>query len=132
MSGTAPGSDTGRNARYVYLVARLRNRQMTMEEATELFTIMQAMLQTSESARAALLRTPPPPPTATSAHPPPAPRPAQALGGGGDDLLLVGLLAMGAGAGLLAALSKRIQDGTPPTNPGPVGRPGTGSTSVKG
>ena len=54
--GSAGGSGGGPNARYAYLVARLRNRQMTMEEATELFNLMQGMLQTSESARVALLR----------------------------------------------------------------------------
>jgi hypothetical protein len=102
---------------------------MTMEEATELFNIMQAMLQTSEAARAALLRTPPPPSAMAPAHPPSAPRAPPAPGGGGDDLLLVGLLAMGAGAGLLAAMSKRIQDGAAPPSPttGPRSEPRTSS-----
>jgi len=98
-----------------------------MEEATELFTLMQAMLQTSEAARAALMRIPPPPPgpVTPSRSAPAAGAPAPA---GGDELLLVGLLAMGAGAGLLAAMTKRIQEATPasPVNPSPA------STSRKG
>ena len=134
----APGSEappsTGagsRNARYAYLVGRLRSRQMTMEEATELFSLMQGMLQTSEAARLALMRTPAVP--AAAAPPPrivpPAPRtPAPGASGGGDDLLLVGILAMGAGAGLLAAMTKRIQDATPVSNPSPA----SGSLSKKG
>jgi hypothetical protein len=111
----APGRDASRNQRYSYLVGRLHNRQITMEEATELFTLMQSMIQTSESARAALMRVPPPPspigPTAA------VPAPAAPAPAAGDDLLLVGLLAMGAGAGLLAAMTKRIQEATPPAAP---------------
>ena len=111
-AGPAPGRDASRNQRYAYLVGRLRNRQITMEEATELFTIMQSMIQTSEAARTALMRVPPPPsPAGLSAA---APTSTASAPAGGDDLLLVGLLAMGAGAGLLAAMTKRIQDATPP------------------
>ncbi|MGA8711341.1 MAG: hypothetical protein WB786_08990 [Thermoplasmata archaeon] len=112
--GSAGGSGGGPNARYAYLVARLRNRQMTMEEATELFNLMQGMLQTSESARVALLRIPASPSSLAPAHPPPAARTPPAPGGSGDDFLLLGILAMGAGAGLLAAMTKRIQDVTTP------------------
>jgi len=130
--GGASGGEGGRNARYAYLAARLRNRQMTMEEATELFTIMQGMLQTSEAARAALMRTPPPPPSA-ALHPTPAARPpAPPSSGSGDDLLLVGILAMGAGAGLLAAMTKRIQDVTTPAGPTPNSPPNPRSASPKG
>ncbi len=110
--GAAAGTAGARNARYAYLAGRLRNRQMTMEEATELFSIMQAMLQTSEAARAALMRVPAPAAPPTPRAPPPA-RPPAPPSSGGDDLLLVGLLAMGAGAGLLAAMTKRIQEATP-------------------
>lgn len=114
---SAPGSESSRNTRYAYLVGRLRARQMTMEEATELFTVMQGMLQASEAARIAMMRSIPAAPSAprglTEARPP-APRPP---GGGADDLFLVGLLAMGAGAGLLAAMTKRIQEATPPSGP---------------
>ncbi len=118
------------NTRYAYLVARLRNRQITMEEATELFGIMQGMLRTSEVARQALQRAAV---SAASAMPPerlptsPAPVPA-VPSTGGDDLFLVGLLAMGAGAGLLAAMTRKIQDMAPPSPPPGDGRPRTGAT----
>lgn len=79
-----------------------------MEEATELFTIMQSMVQAGEAARAALTRVPVPP--TPTAPPPPGAPPAPGLAVTGDDLLLVGLLAMGAGAGVFAAVSKRSQD----------------------
>ncbi len=82
-----------------------------MEEATELFALMDTMLQ-ARPAR------PPPPPRA--AEPPPAsPAPAVPTGPGGssDDWLLLGLLALGAGAGLFAATAKRMTAGPPPTEP---------------
>ena len=89
-----------------------------MEEATELFNVMQAMIaRANEIARAAAQRVPTamaPAPLAPSL-PPPRGAPAAA---GGDDLLLVGILAMGAGAGLLAALSKRMGEPNPPTPSG--------------
>ena len=128
---SSSGREGGRNARYGYLVGRLRNRQITMEEATELFNVMQGMLQTSEAARAALMRVPmaPVPPTRI---PPPPEGPARAAPtSGGDDLLLVGILAMGAGAGLLAAMSKRIQDGTTPPSVAPSSRPSTSPSSSR-
>ncbi len=107
-SGTAGAP--ARNQRYTYLIARLRNRQMTMEEATELFALMDAMLRASETARLAMARPSaslPPTPVAAPARPPSA-APAA---GTGDDFFLLGIMAMGAGAGLLAAMTKRIQDG---------------------
>ena len=110
---SAYGSDAQRNTRYTYLVARLRNRQMTMEEATELFSLMQGMLRTSENARLALARTPapafaPPPPER-----PPSPKAPAPAAGASDDFFVMGLLAMGAGAGLLAALARRMQEPGP-------------------
>ncbi len=122
-SGLSAGSgDAQRNQRYVYLVGRLNNRQMTMEEATELFGIMQGMLRQSEAARLAMLRaTPPPPPVGEKPRAPPPP----AMASAGDDFFLMGLLAMGAGAGFLAAMSKRIQDATPPS---PAARPAKSSS----
>lgn len=130
--GSAGGGsgDATRNARYAYLVGRLRNRQMTMEEATELFSVMQGMLQTSEAARAVLMRSPPPPPSA--ARPAAAPRPPAAPTAGGDDLLLIGLLAMGAGAGLLAAMTKRFQELSAPPGPAPSSGPASRASSPKG
>jgi len=109
-----PSSDAQRNARYAHLLGRLRNREITMEEATELFGLMQGMLRNSELARIAALRASAaspgaPPPVALRTPAGAAPPPAS------DDLLLVGLLAMGAGAGLLAAMAKRLS--SPPSNP---------------
>jgi len=109
-----PPSDAQRNARYGHLVGRLRSREITMEEATELFTLMQAMLRNSELSRVAALRmgagsvgAPPPPPPRIPAGP--------ATAAASDDMFLVGLLAMGAGAGLLAAMAKRLS--SPPLTP---------------
>ncbi|HTT17130.1 MAG TPA: hypothetical protein VMH49_07245 [Thermoplasmata archaeon] len=109
----AGGTEGQRQARYNYLVGRLRSRQITMEEATELFAAQQAMLRASEAARrVAAARSFPPAgtPSAPLAVVPPGRSPSS---GGGDDLLLVGLLAMGAGAGLLAAMSRRLAEGAP-------------------
>lgn len=127
------GADGTRNARYAYLVARLRNRQMTMEEATELFTIMQGMLQTSEAARAAMVRSPPPPPAAAS-RAPPVPRPPSPAVPvpNSDDMFAIGLLAMGAGAGLLAALAKRNQSTSSSAKSTTNSRPGSNSSVQKG
>jgi predicted acylesterase/phospholipase RssA len=128
-----PPSDTpgSRGQRYAYLAARLQNRQITMEEATELFTVMQAMIaRANEAARAAAARASGSVPAAL----PPAsvreaPRREAPSGGSADDLLLVGILAMGAGAGLLAALSKRIADTNAPAPPPSGSRPKTGAPS---
>ena len=124
-----PGSPAQQNARYAYLLGRLRNRQITMEEATELFGLMQGMLRSSEQARLAAQRavmaTAAPTVPEPGALRPPAPVPSQSS----DDLFLVGLLAMGAGAGLLAAMTKRIQDLTPPTPAETRPRPASGSSS---
>jgi hypothetical protein len=120
--GTAPA---GGASRYPYLVGRLRSRQITMEEATELFNLMQGMLTRVEAARAALAaaataqgaspRTTAPTSTAT----PTGTRVAVS-----DDAVLLGLIALGAGAGLVTALAKRVQDnakggaGAPPATSG--------------
>ncbi len=99
------GGDAQRQARYNYLVGRLRARQITMEEATELFAMMSTMLRVSEAARR--VASVAPGPAAPLPHrPPTAAAPAAA-----DDLFLVGLLAMGAGAGMLAAMAKRVAAG---------------------
>ena len=103
---TAPSTNQG-TSRYVYLVARLRNRQITMEEATELFSIQQAMIR----------RAPPPPPPDESGTGAAAPPPPQSSAPTGlalpsvDDALWMTLLTMGAGAGVLAAVFKRAQEG---------------------
>jgi hypothetical protein len=111
-----PGTpEVQRQARYNHLVSRLRGRQITMEEATELFALMQAMLRASEVARrnatqAALGRAGP---TGPLAH---VVRTQGAAPAGSDDLFLVGLLAMGAGAGLLAAMARRLAEPPPPAD----------------
>lgn len=97
------------STRYAYLVARLRNRQITMNEATELFEMQQTTLA-SALARARSAPPPPPSPAAgTAAEPAAAPPPS--LGTLPDDAFWMGLLAAGAGAGLLAAVLKRARDG---------------------
>lgn len=120
VSGSGgPSASGARNQRYEYLVGRLRSRQITMEEATELFTVMQAMLtRANELARTSAYRSPTPPPPAGAA--PVAPPPPRGLtpSSSSDDLLLVGILAMGAGAGLLAALSQRMGATSPPSPSG--------------
>src|SRR4029077_17208883 len=71
------GTDTpaSPSARYVYLLTRLRERQITMEEATELFGVMQGRI------RSAGASAPPPPPSPTDA--PTAPVPPAPGGPGG-------------------------------------------------
>ena len=118
----ATGANAAQNQRYVYLVSRLRNRQMTMEEATELFGMMQGMLRTSELARQAALRAMAAPPPKGMAQ---APKAAAAEPSGAgippDDLLMLGLLGTGAAAGVLAAITKRLQEVT--QAPGPKAAP---------
>jgi hypothetical protein len=125
-SSSAAG--TNPNVRYSYLVSRLRSRQITMEEATELFGVMQGMLQRSEAGRQALMAASRSRGVAsgTSTSAPVAPR-TPAPVGGSDDMLLVGLLAMGAGAGLVAALAKRIQEGPLPPTPPATSQPAASS-----
>jgi hypothetical protein len=109
-------AESQRNVRHTYLIGRLRNRQITMEEATELFGIMQEMLRQSEAARLAAVGTPGLAPAIPGAPVRPAPATRAAPPSGSDDLFLVGLLAMGAGAGLLAAMTKRIAEGAVPAS----------------
>jgi hypothetical protein len=105
-----PGApEAQRQVRYNYLVGRLRGRQITMEEATELFAMMQALLRASEAARRTVPGAPGRAGPVTG-----APRPLAGVapvGSAPDDMFLVGLLAMGAGAGLLAAMSRRLAGG---------------------
>src|SRR5271157_5187427 len=104
-----------------------------MEEATELFTLMQSMIQTSEAARIALMRTPPPSfAPAPSAPGAPTDRPKVPSMVMSDDLLMAGLLAMGAGAGLLAAITKRAQGAAPSPDPPSQARSDPGTASRKG
>jgi hypothetical protein len=91
------------NPRYVYLIGRLRNRQITMEEATELFTFQQQLLSAAMAPRATT-SSPSRPPSAVPTGP------SQAVVFN-DEGLALSLLAMGAGAGVLAAVLKRAQEG---------------------
>jgi hypothetical protein len=85
-----------------------------MEEATELFALMQALLRASEAARRAAgvpsLARPD-----IGARLAGEPRRGPAGPSPPDDMFLVGLLAMGAGAGLLAAMARRLADGSAPS-----------------
>ncbi|MCI4363908.1 MAG: hypothetical protein L3K13_06375 [Thermoplasmata archaeon] len=91
--------------RYAYLAARLRGRQITMEEATELFQIQQRMIQGMLPSPGA----PPPPQRTVSAAPTGGTAPALGIQLS-DDSLGVGLVALGAAAGLLAALLRRSDE----------------------
>lgn len=102
-------------SRYAYLVARLRNRQITMEEATELFALQQTMLARATAAADAAV-APPPPPSEDSTVATPPPR-TQVTGTNvpiNDETVTLALLGMGVGAGLLAAVLKRARDGPKP------------------
>ena len=107
-------------ARYAYLVGRLRGRQITMEEATELFEIQQQMLARM---RAVAMAPPPPPPpgpgVAVRAPPTGAPRPIQLLE---EDVMWEAMPVLAAAAGVLAAVLKRSQElgaGVAPAPPPP-------------
>jgi hypothetical protein len=99
--------------RYPYLVSRLRNRQITMEEATELFDIqrqqVRVLMARTNALTAASVRAPMPPP------PPPVARSGAPVADSvaGLDPWGEGLLFLALGAGLLAALAKRAQSGAP-------------------
>jgi hypothetical protein len=109
------GGTESSGARYAYLVGRLRNRQITMEEATELFGIMDATIRSISAAAsaAAAPRTPPPPKRTEKA-------PAASLLAS-DDLLPFGLLLVGAASGISAAVRERSRSG-PRKNPDPPPR----------
>jgi hypothetical protein len=107
--------------RYAYLVERLRTRRITMEEATELFALQQGLIRAAYQGRSGTSApAPPPPPTGSSSIPPAGGTGATGPGISGlfgtDDALLLGLLALGAGAGLMAALGKHMR-GEPPARP---------------
>lgn len=120
MAMRPPGTGTPRPeavaaGRYAYLVARLRNRQITMEEATELFGLMD---ETIRMLRTANLRMPPPAAPAAATPPPRQAAPTPGAGVGADDLLTAGVLMIGAGAGIAAALRRRSAEG--PAQPDPT------------
>ncbi len=108
-SPSGPSTEPASPVRYAYLVGRLRNRQITMEEATELFGLMQGMLRDAELVRARLAQAPPPGPAKPARELAAAPSPVAMS----DDLVLLGLLALGAGAGLGAAFARRLGGSQP-------------------
>jgi len=112
VAPSPPVAVSSSGARYAYLVSRLRNRQITMEEATELFAIQQTLI-----ARASVTTQPPPPPppdVTKSDDATPAATPPSSGTLFSDENLAMTLLAMGVGAGLLAAVVKRARDGPKP------------------
>ncbi len=122
----APPPQEAEAPRYQYLVGRLRNRQITMEEATELFAIQRqqvSLLIARTNALAAAAATPSfaprmPRPVARPTLPPPGvPVAIENLDPWGEGLLFLAL-----GAGLLAALMKRSQGPAPtaPSRPPPA------------
>ncbi|MCI4321158.1 MAG: hypothetical protein L3K05_02490 [Thermoplasmata archaeon] len=108
----APPPPPDDSARYAYLVARLRNHQITMSEATELFELQQSTLSAALAGTARSAALPPPP----DADQPPAPS-APLSGAPSDDMFWMGLLAIGAGAGVLAAIFRRSQANPPVSAP---------------
>ncbi len=101
--------------RYVYLVTRLRTRKITMEEATELFGLMNLLVRDARARTSAVAASPSSPLPVAPASPASGPSLFN------DDNLGFALLFLGAGAGLLAAGAKRLRDepresrGAPPT-----------------
>lgn len=113
---TAPSPQEvgGASPRYVYLIGRLRRREITMEEATELFTLQQSALG-AMAARARPVPPPPPPESGRATYPasPGVPAPIRL----DEEGLAYGLLLLGAGAGVLAAVLKRTREGPPVEGP---------------
>lgn len=108
MAGTGRPTDTEvpSSDRQTYLIGRLRTRQITIEEATELFEMMSRTIgQLSRAARARPTHVPSPRAEARIE--------AGALLGN-PDLLPYGLLMLGAGAGLATAIVARARDGPRP------------------
>ncbi len=99
-----------------------------MEEATELFGLMD---ETMRGLRSAMAAAPPSAPSAPSTPAPPAPRKEGSVvraGFSDDDLIAAGILLLGLGAGLGSAVRERARRGpkaSPPTpaNPARSGTP---------
>ncbi len=93
-----------------------------MEEATELFGLMDETVRVLRAAAAARVLAPVPPPPRTEAKPTPAAPAPVAMGGmTSDDMLAAGILLIGAGAGVSAALRERSKSG--PRESSPSGAP---------
>jgi hypothetical protein len=96
-------------------VARLKNRQITMEEATELFGILQDTLART-IARQPMPPAPTPPRPSEGGEPPPRNVPGTPLPIT-DEAIALSLIGLGVGAGLLSAILKRSAEG--PRSPPP-------------
>jgi hypothetical protein len=85
-----------------------------MEEATELFGLMDGMIRISEARLAMVVAASAAAPGAARKAPP---KPAAAPTGTGvpDDLLWLAILGAGAGAGVLAAIAKKAGESMPGT-----------------
>jgi hypothetical protein len=101
-----------------------------MEEATELFGLMEGMLRNSEARLAMVLTA-----SAASAGTPGArkspPKPAAgttASAGIPDDLLWLAMLGAGAGAGVLAAIAKKTAETVSLSSPPPATKAGRKSS----
>ncbi len=112
-----PNPATTPAARYAYLVTRLRNRQITMEEATELFSLMDETIRMLRSATLRMPSSPAPRSTPAGSAPAPATSSGIPTGIGADDLLTAGVLMIGAGAGIAAALRRRALEGPKAEDP---------------
>ncbi|MHB8351620.1 MAG: hypothetical protein ACYDFT_02865 [Thermoplasmata archaeon] len=112
-------------ARFSYLVGRLRTRQITIEEATELFEIQQRMIVISSSTPPSPPPTGAPPAAPNTGAPTPSASPPSFLGA---DALWEALPALAAGAGILAAVLKRAELGPR----GPRSAPSAGTPPPKG
>ena len=119
--GVAPSPSAAPSpARYAYLVGRLRGRQITMEEATELFELQQQLMVIR-------LRTPPPSPPSPSERvaAPAAPAGPPPSGMLTDDALWEAMPVLAAAAGVLAAVLKKSHEPAPaPPTPAPPAQPG--------
>ena len=113
MTPEPPPPPASPNARYAYLVARLRNRQITMEEATELFGILQDTLARTIARQPSPGSAPMPPPRPPEGTTPSGP----AVPAITDETLALSLIALGAGAGLVSAILKRHAEGPKPPRP---------------
>ena len=110
-----PGAPSRETVRRTYLLQRLANREITMEEATELFALMSRQV---EDLQKAVLPPPPPPKPREEVVVELTPRSLSSGTVPWDEGILFG----GAMSGILAAILKRSLEGSPPA-------PGTAPTA---
>jgi hypothetical protein len=129
MASASPPSG-GAQARQNYLMQRLANREITMEEATELFNLMNRQIV---SLRRVAEKPPPaapsPPPSPTSPSSPTVPAAGAPSVLSLEELVVFG----GAFSGILAALLRRAsQDLAPPQAPPTRSSPRSRGSGSKG